>query len=50
MPRMSWTEREPAPALIVRFDRDRLSLWDAEAIARTSERVSGRADEMAAGG
>jgi hypothetical protein len=37
MPRMSWTEREPTPALIVRFDRDRLSLWDGEAGALVEE-------------
>jgi hypothetical protein len=34
---MSWTEREPAPALIVRFDCDRLPLWDGEVDALVDE-------------
>lgn len=52
MPRMSWREREPAPALIVRFDRDRLPLWDGEVdalVAELEERLDGVYVTAAAG-
>lgn len=44
MPKMTWTEREPAPALILRFGRDRLSLWDQEVdalVEALEERLDG---------
>lgn len=37
MPRMTWSETDPAPALVVRFDRDRLPPWDREVEALVEE-------------